>query len=200
MVCTQRLTLHSIAYNVCRKNVYTIKGWACCGSVSYHEITHADQNIRIRIWLALKRFYASPQLILLNSFSHFCNIHSTPSYWWKTRKWLVMRQQIRRSKRSDGRKTQHIYSSDLNGSHYLNTTQSVADRQTGSDVGCVWGWGVWGGQLYRDVRCLLRVVSRFPHKPAIRWQGLSSRIRTSVQEGGLTQINTKLCIFSVLLT
>lgn len=121
-------------------------------------------------------------------------LHCTPSHWWKTRKWLVMRQQIKRSKRSDGRKTQHIYSTDLNGSHYLNTTQSVADRQTGSDVGCV-----WGGQLYRDVRCLLGVVSRFPHKPAIRWQGSSSRIRTSVQEGGLTYIKTKLFLVSCWL-
>lgn len=59
---------------------------------------------------------------------------------------------------------------------------------------------VGGGQLYRDVRCLLRVVSRFLHKPAIRWQGLSRRIRTSVQGGSPTQVNTKFCIFRVLLT
>lgn len=48
------------------------------------------------------------------------------------------------------------------GLRYLNTTheQSVADRPTGSDVG-------WGGQLYRDVRCLVRVVVRLKHKLAI---------------------------------
>ncbi len=102
-------------------------------------------------------------LILLNCFPHSVT-STTPSCRWKTRTWLVMRRQIKRSKRSreraNERKTQHIYSTGLNGAlQFEHNTWTVPGRQTDGK------WSEGGeSESYRDVRCLAGVVMRFEHE------------------------------------
>lgn len=117
-------------------------------------------------------------LILLICFPHssFCNIHYALKTAGKQEHgllWGSKERGLREAGRENERKTQHIYSTGLNGAlQFEHNTWTVAGRRTGGKWWWRWWWwwrGRWKSELYRDVRCLARVVVRFEHESAGGW-------------------------------
>lgn len=174
-VYTRRLALHSASR---LQNPHyllrAIKGWACCGCASYHEITQADQNTRITIRLFCTKFFPVFVFFLLlpqchtffqpitaASASPFCRL-----------------EKKKRQKTNENKTRIRLVDEEATDERRLNMERKPLTRFFHWSK---WGSAVWTqhvnsgrrdvvgkGQLHRDVRCLVKrpAVVHFWHMPA----------------------------------